>query len=166
MLSAPDFPLLCPVCRNSLRSGGDGARTLVCGAGHSFDAAKQGYFNFLVGKGTAFEADTAQMVAARFDFLSAGHYQPLADAVAELAAPALAGVREGRPAVLDAGTGTGHYLRTLLDRFQIQTVLNQAVLIQTGLRATATGWGMSVRALCRRPSVWTFPSSLSEGPPD
>src|SRR3954471_5567937 len=118
MPSAPDFPLLCPVCRNSLRAGGDGARTLVCGAGHSFDAAKQGYFNFLVGKGTAFEADTAQMVAARFDFLSAGHYQPLADAVAELAAPALAGVREGRPAVLDAGTGTGHYLRTLLDRFE------------------------------------------------
>jgi len=116
MPSAPDFPLLCPVCRKSFRPGADGARTLVCGAGHSFDAAKQGYFNFLVGKGTAFEADTAEMVAARFEFLSAGHYQPLADAVAELAAPALAGAREGRPTVLDAGTGTGHYLRTLLDR--------------------------------------------------
>ncbi|MFF2031568.1 putative RNA methyltransferase [Arthrobacter sp. NPDC058192] len=117
MPSAPDFPLLCPVCRSSLRPGADGARTLVCGAGHSFDAAKQGYFNFLVGKGTAFEADTAEMVAARFDFLSAGHYRPLAEAVAELAAPALAGAGEGRPAVLDAGTGTGHYLRALLDRF-------------------------------------------------
>jgi 23S rRNA (guanine745-N1)-methyltransferase len=90
----------------------------VCGAGHSFDAAKQGYFNFLVGKGTAFEADTAEMVAARFDFLSAGHYQPLADAVADLAAPALAEARGARPAVLDAGTGTGHYLRTLLDRVE------------------------------------------------
>ena len=54
----------------------------MCAAGHSFDAARQGYFNFLVGKGTVFEADTADMVAARFDFLSAGHYQPLADAVA------------------------------------------------------------------------------------
>ena len=37
------------------------------------------------------------MVAARFDFLSAGHYQPLADAVAELAAPALAGPRAAGP---------------------------------------------------------------------
>ena len=72
MPPARDLPLLCPVCRTTLRSGDDGARTLVCGAGHSFDAAKQGYFNFLVGKGTVFEADTADMVAARFDFLSAG----------------------------------------------------------------------------------------------
>ncbi len=85
----------------------------VCPAGHSFDAAKQGYFNFLTGKGTVFEADSADMVAARFDFLSAGHYQPLAEAVADLASGFLAGPG---PAVLDAGTGTGHYLRALLDR--------------------------------------------------
>ncbi|RKR30269.1 putative RNA methyltransferase [Arthrobacter oryzae] len=116
MPPAADFPLLCPVCRDRLRSGDDATRTLVCGAGHSFDAAKQGYFNFLVGKGTVFEADTADMVAARFDFLSAGHYQPLASAVAELAAPALARSAGKRPTVLDAGTGTGHYLRAVLDR--------------------------------------------------
>jgi 23S rRNA (guanine745-N1)-methyltransferase len=118
MPPAPDFPLLCPVCRTSLRPSDAGATTLQCGAGHSFDAAKQGYFNFLVGKGTVFEADSADMVAARFDFLSAGHYQPLADAVAEVALPALAASPGGRPTVLDAGTGTGHYLRTLLDRFE------------------------------------------------
>ncbi len=116
MPPATDLPLLCPVCRNALRFGGGGARTLVCGAGHSFDAAKQGYFNFLVGKGTVFEADSADMVAARFDFLSAGHYQRLADAIADLASPALMGAPAGRPVVLDAGTGTGHYLRAVLDR--------------------------------------------------
>lgn len=116
MPPATDFPLLCPVCRDALRFGGGDARTLVCGTGHSFDAAKQGYFNFLVGKGTVFEADSADMVAARFDFLSAGHYQPLADAVAELAAPALMEARGRRGLVLDAGTGTGHYLRAVLDR--------------------------------------------------
>jgi 23S rRNA (guanine745-N1)-methyltransferase len=118
MPPATDLPLLCPVCRNGLRSGDGGTRTLVCGAGHHFDAARQGYFNFLVGKGTVFEADTADMVAARFDFLSAGHYQPLADAVAELAAPELLPTPGKRPAVLDAGTGTGHYLRAVLDRVQ------------------------------------------------
>ncbi|MBT2595042.1 methyltransferase domain-containing protein [Arthrobacter sp. ISL-72] len=100
--------LLCPVCRTSLTLGAD---RLTCPDGHSFDAARQGYFNFLVGKGTVFEADTAAMVAARFDFLSRGHYQPLADAVAQLAMPALQGPHA---AVLDAGTGTGHYLNTLL----------------------------------------------------
>ena len=116
MPPATDFPLLCPVCRDALQFGGGDARTLVCGAGHSFDAAKQGYFNFLVGKGTVFEADSADMVAARFDFLSAGHYQPLADAIAQLAAPALLATPGRRGVVLDAGTGTGHYLRAVLDR--------------------------------------------------
>ncbi|MBT2538088.1 methyltransferase domain-containing protein [Arthrobacter sp. ISL-69] len=101
--------LLCPVCRNGLMPGG-GDR-LACPGGHSFDAARQGYFNFLVGRGTVFEADTAAMVAARFDFLSRGHYQPLADGIADLAAPALQGPEA---AVLDAGTGTGHYLQRLL----------------------------------------------------
>ncbi|MCU1541971.1 MAG: methyltransferase protein [Arthrobacter sp.] len=112
--------LLCPVCRSALGPGGGSSRTLACPAGHRFDAAKQGYFNFLVGKGTVFEADAADMVAARFEFLSAGHYRPLADAVAELCAPALtaqpiAGIASVA-VVLDAGTGTGHYLRALLDR--------------------------------------------------
>lgn len=120
MLSASVASLLCPVCRSSLAPGGPHRRSLVCPAGHSFDAAKQGYFNFLVGKGTVFEADTADMVAARFEFLAARHYLPLAEAMAELAAPALTAPRHtgkaAAAAVLDAGTGTGHYLRTLLDR--------------------------------------------------
>lgn len=104
--------LVCPVCRGPFTAG-SGGRSLICAAGHSFDAAKQGYFNFLTGKGTVFEADSAAMVAARFDFLSAGHYRPLAETVAGLAAPFLA---ETGSAVLDSGTGTGHYLRALLDR--------------------------------------------------
>lgn len=110
MLTDAVRSLVCPVCRTVLAAG-NGGRRLVCAEGHSFDAAKQGYFNFLVGKGTVFEADTADMVAARFDFLSKGHYEPLAVAVAKIASPALAG---SNPAVLDAGTGTGHYLQTLL----------------------------------------------------
>jgi 23S rRNA (guanine745-N1)-methyltransferase len=123
MLPVPTVPLLCPVCRGRLGAGEGRSRTLVCPAGHSFDAARQGYFNFLVGKGTVFEADAADMVAARFDFLSAGHYRPLAEAVAELSAPSLAGAFTGSgAAVLDAGTGTGHYLRALLDRFPAAAV--------------------------------------------
>jgi 23S rRNA (guanine745-N1)-methyltransferase len=86
---------------------------LVCGAGHSFDAARQGYYNLLVGKGTVFEADSAEMVASRFNFLDAGHYRPLAEAVA---AAVVARVSAGAPfTVLDSGTGTGHYLRVVLD---------------------------------------------------
>jgi 23S rRNA (guanine745-N1)-methyltransferase len=111
-------PLLCPVCRSTLSplhagtAASTSIRALVCPAGHSFDAARQGYFNLLVGKGTSFVADTADMVAARTAFLDAGHYRPLGNAVAAAAGPALLGPD---PAVLDSGTGTGHYLRTILD---------------------------------------------------
>jgi 23S rRNA (guanine745-N1)-methyltransferase len=113
--------LLCPLCRTRLSplpagadtGAGSRGRALVCQAGHSFDAARQGYFNLLVGKGTAFEADTADMVAARTAFLDTGHYRPLADVVAAAAVPALGGTE---PTVLDSGTGTGHYLRAVLDR--------------------------------------------------
>jgi 23S rRNA (guanine745-N1)-methyltransferase len=108
--------LLCPVCRQDLQPVGDGGtgrvRALVCPERHSFDAARQGYFNLLVGKGTAFESDTAEMVAARTAFLDAGHYRPLAEALARAAEPALNG---SAPTVLDSGTGTGHYLRAVLD---------------------------------------------------
>ncbi|WP_426995821.1 methyltransferase domain-containing protein [Pseudarthrobacter sp. N5] len=108
--------LLCPSCRGRFLSsdGGPGnpGAALRCPVGHSFDAAKQGYFNLLVGRGTVFEADSASMVAARFEFLEGGHYRPLAEAVAASVAPALAG---DKPVVLDAGTGTGHYLRCTLD---------------------------------------------------
>ena len=108
--------LLCPVCRQQLQpvhDGGSGRlRALACPERHSFDAARQGYFNLLVGKGTAFESDTAEMVAARAAFLDAGHYRPLAAALAKAAQPALNGPA---PTVLDSGTGTGHYLRAILD---------------------------------------------------
>jgi 23S rRNA (guanine745-N1)-methyltransferase len=152
MPPATDFPLLCPVCRNALRFGAGGARTLVCGAGHSFDAAKQGYFNFLVGKGTVFEADSADMVAARFDFLSAGHYQRLADAVAELAAPALMEAPARRPVVLDAGTGTGHYLRAVLDRDALNRAAPDLAVprdpsADSGPADTASADGVSVAAI-------------------
>jgi 23S rRNA (guanine745-N1)-methyltransferase len=117
MPSSPALQLRCPVCRSPLGRADDAGssvpgKVLVCAAGHSFDAARQGYFNLLVGKGTAFEADTADMVAARVSFLERGHYRPLADAVAAAVVPVLP---PEAATVLDSGTGTGHYLRTLLD---------------------------------------------------
>lgn len=110
----PGLPLVCPVCSGPLNPGGRGQalHRLSCPSNHSFDAARQGYFNFLVGKGTRFEPDSAAMVEARVNFLSRGHYLPLAEAVAAAVVPVLAG---GHPAVLDSGTGTGHYLRAVLD---------------------------------------------------
>ncbi|WP_159825737.1 putative RNA methyltransferase [Arthrobacter sp. 9AX] len=114
MPSTTNLPLQCPVCSNrlDLLAADTGQGRLACPSGHSFDAARQGYYNLLVGKGTAFEADSSAMVQARSDFLGNGHYAPLADAVAAAVVPFLP---EAGAAVLDSGTGTGHYLRSLLD---------------------------------------------------
>jgi 23S rRNA (guanine745-N1)-methyltransferase len=158
----PEPTLLCPVCRERLSFGDAGRRSLGCPVGHRFDAARQGYFNLLTGKGTSFREDTSAMVAARAAFQDAGHYAELADAVAAAAVAATAatvpddaappaGAEPGEAAVpgmgaaqrvgapqgvgaasavstdagvspaatgaalrlLDAGAGTGYYLRAV-----------------------------------------------------
>ncbi|MFL4478630.1 methyltransferase domain-containing protein [Paeniglutamicibacter sp. ORCA_105] len=110
----PDEGLRCPVCRQGMRLQQQPGRPdrLGCDAGHAFDAAKQGYFNLLAGKGTNFKEDGAQMVAARASFLDAGHYESLAEALGLRARKALRGYEE--PRILDAGAGTGYYLRQVL----------------------------------------------------
>ncbi|WP_309075030.1 methyltransferase domain-containing protein [Paenarthrobacter sp.] len=111
MLSHAVAALRCPVCQGTFQLREGQQRTLACEAGHLFDAAKQGYFNLLTGKGTVFEADSAEMVAARHRFLDAGHYSGLSQALAQAAAGSL---QRSDALVLDAGTGTGHYLHAVL----------------------------------------------------
>ena len=110
-----DDLLLCPVCGGAVQVH---PLLLVCERGHRFDAARQGYFNLLTGRGTQFEADTIDMVDARVRFLGSGHYGPLRDALAKLAhrhAPT-ASRSAGARVVVDAGAGTGYYLRGVADR--------------------------------------------------
>jgi 23S rRNA (guanine745-N1)-methyltransferase len=92
---------------------------LRCATGHSFDVARQGYVNLMPGGARPGTADTAGMVADRAAFLGAGHYAPLAAALADLAD--LAGeagesAAGERPVALDAGAGTGYYLAAVLGR--------------------------------------------------
>ncbi len=107
MLQDIESYLACPHCGQALALGG---RTLRCPAGHSFDLAKQGYVSLLAGDAHTGTGDTADMVAARTDFLAAGHYRPIADA---LAAAATAARPDGL--VADLGAGTGYYLGHVLD---------------------------------------------------
>ncbi|MEU1733406.1 putative RNA methyltransferase [Streptosporangium sp. NPDC020145] len=98
--------LVCPVC------GGDLAldeRAVRCDTGHTFDVARQGYVSLLTGSRAPGTADSADMVAARDAFLGAGHFAPLAEAVA-------GACRTDAGVVVDAGAGTGHYLARALDR--------------------------------------------------
>ncbi|WP_436770876.1 methyltransferase domain-containing protein [Yinghuangia sp. YIM S09857] len=107
--------LRCPHCRADLAADPVG-RALRCAAGrHTFDIARQGYANLLTGDARPGTADTADMVAARDAFLRAGHYKPVAEALAA-EATAAAGTPGTPPgAVVDVGAGTGHYLAHALD---------------------------------------------------
>jgi 23S rRNA (guanine745-N1)-methyltransferase len=95
--------LRCPICARELAEAGGSLR---CPLGHSFDIARQGYVNLAAGRVTH-PGDTAQMVAARAEFLAAGHYDFISGALAS-AAPAA-------ELVVDAGAGTGHHLAAVLD---------------------------------------------------
>ncbi|RCG30242.1 methyltransferase domain-containing protein [Sphaerisporangium album] len=108
MLADAIDSLACPVCRGDLSLPGEVVR---CANGHSFDVARQGYVSLLTGSGVPGTADTPAMVAARDEFLGAGHFAPLADRLRTLVHKAA----EREPAlVLDAGAGTGYHLSRVL----------------------------------------------------
>ncbi|WP_371781537.1 putative RNA methyltransferase [Streptosporangium subroseum] len=98
--------LACPVCGDGLSLDGPVVR---CPQGHGFDVARQGYVSLLTGSQAPGTADSTAMVAAREAFLGAGHFDPLAEAVASAC-------RTEARVVADAGAGTGHYLGRVLDR--------------------------------------------------
>ncbi|MFG1801938.1 putative RNA methyltransferase [Micromonospora carbonacea] len=118
--------LRCPVCAEPLTGAAAGAaRALRCPRRHSFDVARQGYVDLLAGR-APHAGDTAEMVAARADFLAAGHYDPVSAALAATARAALedtpaadGGAESGGgvgayPLVVDAGAGTGRHLAAVL----------------------------------------------------
>ncbi|MFJ6195124.1 putative RNA methyltransferase [Micromonospora sp. NPDC092111] len=105
--------LRCPVCGEPLAEAAD-TRALRCPRRHSFDVARQGYVNLLTGR-APHVGDTAAMVAARADFLAAGHYDVVSAALADAATDVLAEPGFGAyPLVVDAGAGTGRHLAAVL----------------------------------------------------
>src|SRR6266540_688688 len=130
--------LRCPVCGAGLTCDD---RVLRCSACHYYDIAKYGYVSLLARRAPA--GDTAEMVAAREEFLAAGHYRWLADLIADAACLVITGrghagsvgdagrrrasLAEPRTAggsgrtdpggvVVEAGAGTGYHLAAVLDR--------------------------------------------------
>ncbi|PZG18412.1 23S rRNA methyltransferase [Micromonospora craterilacus] len=102
--------LRCPVCGEPLTEVATGAsHALRCPHRHSFDIARHGYVNLLAGR-APHGGDTAEMVAARADFLAAGHYDLISAALADAAG----GIGDPYPLVVDAGAGTGRHLAAVL----------------------------------------------------
>ncbi|GAA1186055.1 hypothetical protein GCM10009674_26300 [Nesterenkonia xinjiangensis] len=133
LMSDESWPVTCPLHDDSPEAGSQASsvsqpltilrgasdprvKGLACPAGHRFDAAKQGYVNLLVGRGSSVTPDSPAMIMARERVQSAGVFSALTDALdqlAELWAP----MRHtgGVEIMLDCGAGTGHHLQSLLD---------------------------------------------------
>lgn len=93
----------CPHCGLALHRTAAGA---ACANGHSFDRARDGHLNLLVGGRlgpSTVAGDTPEALAARRRFLSSGTYSPIAAALADL-------VGDLDAPVLDIGCGEGWYL--------------------------------------------------------
>ena len=93
--------LLCPICGEELNLTG---KQYVCSRNHSFDVARQGYVNLLAvqQKPSLNPGDTREQVLSRREFLEAGFYAPIAEAlIAEAKALGITGQ------MLDARCGEG-----------------------------------------------------------
>ncbi len=99
---------LCPVCAAPLGRNG---RSLACVDKHSFDLAKEGYANLLLAhrKRSKNPGDGRAMLTARRDFLGAGFYAPLAEAIVDVLSPHISSASTA----LDCGCGDGYYAEFL-----------------------------------------------------
>ena len=86
-----------------------------CPRNHSFDVARQGYVNLLVvqQKHSLNPGDTREQVLSRREFLEAGFYAPIAQAlIAEAKVLGISGQ------ILDVGCGEGYYSAQLADALE------------------------------------------------
>lgn len=113
-VNLPLSAMMCPICAASFEFSFAGTFGVLCETGHRFDFAKHGYLNLLSGTASKFTPDSAEMVSSRHDFLAAGHFDPLSAALAQAFAE-FAPEPAAEPILVDAGCGTGHYLRGLLN---------------------------------------------------
>ena len=107
--------LQCPVCRELTVRSETGCQ---CANKHTFDAARQGYVNFLLAhqKHSKEPGDNREMIQSRRRFLDRGHYDRVSDGINEAIAGSSPGPERGRVCnILDAGCGEGFYLKRLKD---------------------------------------------------
>lgn len=94
---------VCPKCKRELALVD--LKVKKCPLGHSFDRAKEGYYNLLLGSSQGVHGDNAEMVRSRREFLSYGYYEPMRRRVGEM----ILSATPSMGVVLDAGMGEGYY---------------------------------------------------------
>lgn len=109
--------LRCPLCREALLLEDKVAR---CAQGHSFDRAREGYFNLLPvqHKNSLEPGDDTDMVAARRAFLDAGFYSRFRDTLVGLLQPLQV------QHLVDSGCGEGWYTVAMREMAQRVTAFD------------------------------------------
>lgn len=100
---------LCPICHEQLNRED---KRYLCPKNHSFDIARQGHVNLLTvqQKHSLNPGDTREQVLSRREFLEAGYYAPIAQALIDTARElGISGE------ILDVGCGEGYYSSRLAD---------------------------------------------------
>lgn len=127
---------VCPVCQDALTPAG---RSWHCANNHNFDLAKSGYVNLLLAhqKASKQPGDSAAMLKARREFLDAGFFQPIAQAISQYINKYAAPVTEQPRRLLDLGCGEGYYLRQLHDSLHGQWLLAGLDIAKDGVQMAA-----------------------------
>lgn len=100
----------CPICNNELVKI---EKTCRCINNHSYDMAKEGYFNLLKKQGGKDFGDSKDMVKARRDFFDLDYYGPLKIRLTEIIKSL------NIKTALDLGCGEGYYTNYYKDNLDI-----------------------------------------------
>ncbi|MEO8402687.1 MAG: putative RNA methyltransferase [Gammaproteobacteria bacterium] len=100
--------LRCPVCQAQLI---EETTSFRCSLNHVFDKSRSGYVNLLLPtrKHSKEPGDNKEMVKSRADFLSRGHYAPIADLLSHAIKEHLMTLETIH--IADIGCGNGYYLQ-------------------------------------------------------
>jgi len=99
--------LVCPKCHENLICCD---RTFKCVNNHSYDIAKQGYVNLVLGS-SAIGGDDREMCRSRHEFHNRDYYRCLSEKLAEIC------LSHSVKSIVDAGCGEGYYLRKIRDKY-------------------------------------------------
>ena len=105
---------ICPLCHTPLQSNSE-HKNIRCDNNHCFDVAKEGYVNLMPvnQKKSKNPGDSKAMIQARKQFLAAGFYSNLAEALADKVKQYCAA---SDAQLLEVGCGEGYYLREIANR--------------------------------------------------
>jgi 23S rRNA (guanine745-N1)-methyltransferase len=125
------FNLACPIDGNRLEKTDT---QYVCGNGHTFDIARQGYVNLLPvqHKRSKQPGDSKTMVMARTRFLDTGIYRAIASKLTETVSALIIddkSMHDKDYCILDAGCGEGYYFDALSDNLKQEKGTNNLTFI-------------------------------------